>query len=113
MISELQPQARVYVVNADEFFIDFWSGPGRDVLQSDDALTRYRKKRAWQSIHRFVCERASVCGNTMAFFRQRETGEWILGGDSVGEPAVADQALALDEARVAELRGHFAAAEHR
>ena len=105
VLDVLQPQARVYVVNADEFFVDFWSGPGRAVLQRDDALARYQTKRLWQSIHKFTCERTPICGDTMAFFRQRETGEWILGGESVGEPAMADQTLALDETRVAELRG--------
>ena len=105
VLEALEPEARVFVVNADEFFIDFWSGPARAVLQRNDSLARYKTKRRWQSIHRFACERASICGNTMAFFRQRETGEWILGGDNVGNPAPADQVLALDEKRVAEMRG--------
>lgn len=105
VLDELDPEPRVVIVNADEFFVDFWSGPALAVLRKDDALTRYRNKRRWQSVHRYVCERMPVCGNTMAFFRQRETGEWILGGESVGEPAIADLDLALDEMRVAEMRG--------
>jgi len=105
LLDSLQPKARVYIINADEFFVDSWTGPGRTVLHSEDSLSRYRAKRRWQTIHRFICERAAICGNTMAFFRQRETGEWMLGGESVGNPAMADQALAVDEARVASMRG--------
>jgi hypothetical protein len=104
MLDALQPMARVYIVNADEFFVDSWTGPGLDVLRSEDALARYRAKNRWQTIHRFICNRTAICGNTMAFFRQRETGEWILGGKSVGTPAMSDRALPLDEPRVTEMR---------
>lgn len=104
VLNKLQPEARAYIVNADEFFVDFWSGPGHAVLHRNDSLPRYKAKRLWQSFHRFTCERAALCGNTMAFFRQRETGEWILGGQSVGTPAPADQVLVADEIRVAELQ---------
>lgn len=105
LLGELRPRARVYVVDADEFFTDFWSGPARDVLRGENTEARYRAKRVWQIVHRFVCgQEPRACGRAMAFYRQRETGAWRISGNAVGEPAPVDRERPLDEARVAQMR---------
>lgn len=105
LLRELKPSARVYVVDADEFFVTQWTGPARDVVQGKNTLARYRAKRGWQRVHHDLCGRIpSACGNTMAFFRQRETGEWLLAGRSVGEASGVERIKPLDEDRVARLR---------
>ncbi|MBY0564090.1 MAG: hypothetical protein K2P58_07875 [Hyphomonadaceae bacterium] len=105
LVRELQPRARAYVINADDFFLDHWTAPGGYVATRQDALARYRGKRAWQTAHQWTCERwPFACGDAMSFYRDRETGQWRLAGRNLGEPSGVDRELPLDERRVAELR---------
>lgn len=94
------PTARAYVINADDFFASWRSGPGRDVMFGASVENRYRAKRAWQAAHRALCTRApSLCGEAMAFYRQRDTGEWLVAGD-VGPASGIERELPIDQAEL-------------
>lgn len=83
LLKRLRPQARAYVINADQFFVNRESPPAHDVMHEPGAREKYKQKRYWQIPHRVVCTVLSaLCGGASSFFRNRETGEWRLGGVS-------------------------------
>jgi hypothetical protein len=81
LIRGLQPRARAYVINVDDFFLNNVTNPGNDVMYGfDSTRARYETKRTWQTLHRIVCTwQPSLCGDAITIYRQRETGEWRLG----------------------------------
>jgi hypothetical protein len=80
LLRSLHPRARSYVIDVDDFFSDHASDPGNDVMYGGpNTRARYETKRNWQTIHRIVCTwQPSLCGDKIAFYRQRDTGEWQL-----------------------------------
>jgi hypothetical protein len=81
LLDKLGPQAKVYVINSDLFFEEYLSPPVRAVTRDRSAKARYQQKRGWQRIHRALCESVpSICGDEIAFFRSRETGDWLVQG---------------------------------
>ena len=92
LFDAVAPTADAYVINLDGFFDDRLSPPATEVLRGGDSENRYARKRLWQAPHRALCGAVPVvCGNELAFFRDRLTGTWELSGtDGLGPLAVAD-----------------------
>jgi hypothetical protein len=81
LLERLQPRARVYVINAEQFFSSAETGPGSEVLHDPEIEKRYLAKRAWQPKHRVVCtELAWLCGDRFAYYRAVETGHFFQAG---------------------------------
>ena len=80
-LQRLKPRARAYVVNVDTFFSKRMTGPASDLMFGTDTHDRYLTKRTLQSYHRRICTwQPALCGQEVSFYRERETGEWWLGG---------------------------------
>ena len=93
LLEKLKPRARVYVINVDQFFTAEKTLPGTELTNADDTVReRYAEKRTWQNVHRALCGRVpKLCGNKIAFFRDRENGHWQMAGFVSGGPLpVAD-----------------------
>ena len=93
LLSKLQPQAKVYIINVDRFFEDKETEVGKAILREGDALARSKEKRFWQVLHEPVCTTfPMLCGKEASFFRTRETGAWHLKGIRLweGSKDVAD-----------------------
>ena len=81
LLRKLNPRARVYVINVDDFFVDAESGAGREVMHDPSARSRMLTKQVWQIPHRLICGAVpAICGNRATLFRNRSTGEWRLAG---------------------------------
>jgi hypothetical protein len=81
LLSKIQPRARVYVINVDRFFDDRVSPPTEQILQGRDIEAKYAEKRVWQVLHKTVCGRLpSLCGSSVAVYRERGNGAWRLVG---------------------------------
>lgn len=88
LLEKLKPQARAYVINADGFFGKRMTGPASDLLYGADTYDRYLTKQTLQSYHRRICTwQPALCGQKISFYRERETGEWWLGGTQGVAPA--------------------------
>lgn len=75
LLPKVRPQASVYVINVDDFFIDSETPPTEPILHDPEARHRYEDKHFWQSVHWQVCGRFPVlCGSDGVIFRSRETG---------------------------------------
>jgi hypothetical protein len=92
LLAELRPSARAYVINVDRFFDDRLTPPARAILKDGESAARYREKRSWLGLHRWVCGSwPTLCGNEFAFVRNRADGSWLLGGaGAVRASAVGD-----------------------
>jgi hypothetical protein len=92
LLDKLSPQAKVYVVNLDLFFEPEMSQPANVVTRDSTAKGRYEQKRGWQRIHKPFCESLpAICGDEIAFFRSRATGDWLVrGGQFESEPVSYD-----------------------
>src|SRR5271170_7747066 len=51
LLREIRPQAKVYVINVDDFFDRTETPPVKTVLHDPTARTRYETKRLWQRVH--------------------------------------------------------------
>lgn len=105
LLERLAPRARAYVINVDDFFATEPTLPAREVMHTQGAERRYSVKRLWQRVHRRVCDlQPQLCGDALAFYRQRETGEWQLArfGGLQAAPIVTD--APFDGARIAQRR---------
>jgi len=81
LLGKLSAHARVYVINLDSFFEENASVPARYVMTDSQALSNYRVKQFWQSLHRPLCGTFPVlCGNSYTIFRSKKTGEWQASG---------------------------------
>jgi hypothetical protein len=77
LLRRLHPQARVYVINVDDFFERSESVIAKTILHDPEARNRYERKRLWQRVHEPVCRTfAPLCGNQYWVFRSRETGAY-------------------------------------
>lgn len=107
LIERLQPKARLYVINSMGFFRDVPAGPGPAVVADGEEARRYVFKKLWQGPHRLLCGVApALCGGSRAFYRNRQTGEWVHAGAIAesGYPYVdrpADMAVVAAEAPLA------------
>lgn len=82
LLEKLDPTAKAYVINADNFFREDLSPPGEEVV-AGGARSRALLKRAWQPVHGLLCGvAAAICGDAPATYRHVETGQWRLGGVS-------------------------------
>jgi hypothetical protein len=95
LLAKLQPQARVYVINVDQFFTTTETKAGVGLIHASDGRDRYTDKRAWQRVQRPLCTAVpKLCGNSIAFFRYREDGHWQVRGVAPEKPdMVADAPL--------------------
>jgi hypothetical protein len=84
LLKKIAPQARVFIVNVDSYFVPDQTEPAKAVMHDPSALSRYRRKEFWQAPHRFICGKfPKVCGNNESFYRSVSTGYYIRqGGDS-------------------------------
>lgn len=99
MLGRLGAHPRVYVVNLDSFFGPGASEPATLVMSDPAAVSHYRTKQFWQSLHRFICVRfESFCGHSYAIFRARDTGVWTPSGAiSANEATSVQEKADLDE----------------
>jgi len=81
LLQRIRPRARAYVINVDLFFEDSLTPPARLILRDSSVMPRYQRKKAWQRIHRGICQRwRALCGTHAVFVRSRGTGAWIVDG---------------------------------
>lgn len=82
LLDRIQPKARVYVINVDDFFESFETAPVKSIFHDPAARDRYEWKRLWQRIHEPVCKAfAALCGADFVIFRSRETGAYTKRTD--------------------------------
>lgn len=90
LLTHLQPRAKVYVINVDQFFREPPTPPAQEVMRDSSALSKYKEKRFWQDAQRKLCTTvASLCRHEFAYYRARENGAWIVrGGKWTARPVV-------------------------
>jgi hypothetical protein len=77
LLRRIRPQAKVYVINVDNFFDRSESPPVKTILHDPEARNRYEDKRVWQRVHEPICKTFPVlCGDNFVIFRSRETGTY-------------------------------------
>jgi hypothetical protein len=76
LFSRLSPQPKMLIINADPFFLDYYSRPASAVLSQANSTRRIAEaKKTFQTWHASVCGIAPfLCGNTFAVFRSRNDG---------------------------------------
>jgi hypothetical protein len=56
------------------------------LLQGHGIAQRYGEKQSWQVVHKRLCETLTfACGNSLAVYRERETGVWLRRGTAAFE----------------------------
>jgi len=95
LLRRMQPKAKVYVINLDDFFSQSESPPAMEVMNDPGARSHYEAKRLWQRAHERICKMASFfCGRNYAIFRSRQTGAFSLSRGNVlfeAKPVSYDQ----------------------
>jgi hypothetical protein len=77
ILCRINPHAKVYVINVDNFFARWETPPAKTVLHDPEAQNRYETKRLWQRVHEPICKRfPALCGKSAVIFRSRETGAY-------------------------------------
>jgi hypothetical protein len=75
LLRMIQPRARVYVLDVDDFFERYETPPVETIFHDPEARRRYEEKRFWQRIHEPICKTfAALCGVNPVTYRSRETG---------------------------------------
>jgi hypothetical protein len=76
LFARLSPQPKMLIINADPFFLDYYSRPAAAVLSQANSTRRTAEaKKSFQTWHASVCGIAPfLCGNTFAVFRSRSDG---------------------------------------
>jgi hypothetical protein len=75
LLPSIRPQARVYVINVDDFFERSETPPVKTIFHDQEARNKYERKRLWQRVHEQICKTfAALCGTNFVIFRSRETG---------------------------------------
>jgi hypothetical protein len=83
LLEKMNPKAKVYVINLDRFFDDRESEPVAEIFHGSNVRRRYTQKGFWQMLHHPVCAKVpSVCGHTLAFYRNADNGSWTLKGSA-------------------------------
>lgn len=81
LLERIQPTAKVYVINLDNFFNPSETTPVKSILLDRTARSRYEGKRLWQRVHAPICRTISVlCGDKYVVFRSRKTGTYYRDG---------------------------------
>ena len=95
LLRKLHPKAEAYVINIDLFFEQSESATGTAVMRDGWAKSRYEQKRAWQRIHKTLCQSVpALCGSGVAFFRSIGTGAWVVTGRGfTSKPVSYDQSV--------------------
>jgi hypothetical protein len=100
LLRQIQPEAKVYVINLDDFFSPWESPIATEVMHDPKARTHYEAKRLWQRVHDPICKMAPfICGGNYAIFRSRETGGYTLSRGNVlfeTKPVSYDQTVRKD-----------------
>jgi hypothetical protein len=113
LLQRLEPHAKVYVINVDQFFLGTETGPASQILHDGDIERRYREKRLWQIAHRALCTRAhAICGHQFAYYRSRQYGHWKAFGNNKPDTSFVSEDPASDEDKwdhYAELARQFIA----
>jgi hypothetical protein len=95
LLRRIQPKAKVYVINLDEFFTQWESPPAMEVMHDPGARSNYEVKRLWQRLHESICKKAPfICGRNYAIFRSRDTGAFTISRGSAlfdGKPVSYDR----------------------
>lgn len=77
LLRRIKPNAKVYVINVDDFFNRWETPPAKAILDDPDGRSRYEMKRLWQRIHEPVCKGLpALCGDDLVYYRSRETGAY-------------------------------------
>jgi hypothetical protein len=98
LLARLKPHAKVYVINVDQFFSDTATKAGVGLINGTDSSDRYREKRRWQRVQQPLCTAVpKLCGNRIAFFRDRDNGHWQARGFAAEKPGVVADAPAADQ----------------
>jgi hypothetical protein len=100
LMRRIQPKAKVYVINLDDFFTQWESPPAMEVMNDPGARSHYEAKRLWQRAHERICKLASFfCGKNYAIFRSRQTGAYSMSRGNVlfeAKPVSYDQTTRED-----------------
>jgi hypothetical protein len=108
LLRKLQPRAKAYVINVDDFFERVETAPMKTILHEPDARDRYEMKRRWQHVHEWICTKLSaLCGGDYVIFRSRETGAYTKKTDRdlitpVSDDWAVDQHLVKSSTSVAK-----------
>src|SRR5277367_3549147 len=114
LLRKMQPRARVFIINVDDFFRSGETVAAKAILHDPDAENRYEWKRFAQKLHRPICETFGVlCGKRYAIFRSRETGAYyriphdepVFPQNAVSYDQNVDPALVKDGAAEAIAKG--------
>lgn len=82
LLPKVEPQARVYVINVDDFFVRSETPPVKTILHDPNARRLYEDRRLWQRLHEDTCGTFStICGNDGVIFRSRSTGAFTKRTD--------------------------------
>lgn len=83
LLRTIDPRAKVYVINVDDFFDRSESPPVKTIFHDPEARHKYEAKRFWQRVHEPTCKAfAPLCGTKFAIFRSRETGAYYAKGEA-------------------------------
>jgi hypothetical protein len=95
LLRKIQPRAKAYVINVDDFFYKTESPPMKTVLHDPKARELYEEKHRWQQVHEPICRTLPIlCGNNYVIFRSRQTGAYTKKTDKEQIAAVSyDQAV--------------------
>lgn len=98
LLSKLQPQAKVYVINVDPFFEQTASRSAQTVMIDPAAPNRYLVKLLWQRIHEPICAALpAMCRDQYVVFRSRETGAYRVGGVNGAKSSAVSYDPAADQ----------------
>jgi hypothetical protein len=82
LLPKVEPQAKVYVINVDDFFVRSETPPVKEILHDPNARRLYEDKYLWQRLHMGVCGAIpAICGNDGVVFRSRSTGAFTKRTD--------------------------------
>jgi len=81
LLRKLGSNADVYVLNLDLFFESEPTPPAKAVMYQPSSEARYRQKKGLERLHVFACSSfPSLCGQSAAIYRDRNTGRWRING---------------------------------
>jgi hypothetical protein len=118
LLRRMNPRARVYIINVDDFFERRETAAAKTILHDPDAQNRYEWKRFSQRLHQRICGTLPrLCGQRFAIFRSRETGAYyripheepVHPQNAVSyDPAVDQAAVSDSTARAIDFLKQFA-----
>lgn len=77
LLDKLQPKAKVFIINVDDFFDRRETVAAKAVLRDPDAAARFGWKRFSQKLHEPVCKTfPRLCGDRYVIFRSKQNGAY-------------------------------------